>query len=491
MPRHVRTALVVLALLSHANPAAAQAPPDTTKWPSQFAEIDRYAEALLRADRAPGASVALVYRDRLVHVYSIGVDQRGRAITGSTSFVLGSMSKSITALAVMQLVERGQIVLDAPARTYLPAFRIASPDSGATITVRQLLLHTSGLPHAVSRGPRRTLRERIDALRTVRPLRAPGSAHAYASPNYLVLGAIVEAVSGQSFAQYVEQHIFAPLGMHDSFTDRAQALSHGFAGGHVYAFGMPVASSLEAEADRLPTAALMSSAADLARVLAMFLRQGRVDGGQFLDAATVRQIQTGGAASDGFSYAFGWREGRINGVRAVHHGGIVPDFRGKMVMLPESGWGVVVLTNVSSAIPWPVTPTSHRLADDIAARLVGQPLPPPETRHRMTFALIAVGMGVLLLVQLRTLLREGRAARRRLHDAGSSRRAWRATAIDALVLIGIALLPRLVSLTWGDLLKGAPDLAWWLVAMASMGMMTMACRLVRLTRRPAVGHATA
>jgi hypothetical protein len=198
-------------------------------------------------------------------------------------------------------------------------------------------------------------------------------------------------------------------------------------------------------------------------------------------------MQTGDAPAEGFSYALGWREGRIGGVRAVHHGGIVPDFRGKMVMLPDSGWGVVVLTNVSSAIPWPVAPTSHRLADDIAVRLAGQPLPPPESRHRSTFAVIAAGMGILLLAQLRTIVREVRAARQPGHHAGAARRAWRAGAIDVVFLVGIALLPKLVELSWPDLIVGAPDLAWWLIAMASLTSITIACRLVQAARpTPAV-----
>jgi CubicO group peptidase (beta-lactamase class C family) len=230
----------------------AQVSQDSATWPSQFAEIDRYAEALLRADRVPGASIAIVHRDRLVHLRNFGVDQQERAITGSTSFVLGSMSKSITAVAVMQLVERGKVVLDAPVRTYLPGFRVASADSGATITVRQLLLHTSGLPHAVARGSRRTLADHVEALRTVAPLREPGSAHAYASPNYLVLGRIVEVVSGQPFGQYVEQNILVPW-VCAAASPFAQAISSGFASGRIYAFGFPI-TRRRREPDRLPAA---------------------------------------------------------------------------------------------------------------------------------------------------------------------------------------------------------------------------------------------
>lgn len=473
-------ALIMLALLLYLAPSVdAQVSLERANWQSQFAEIDRYAESLLLADRVPAASIAIVYRDQLVHVRSFGVDHEGKPVTGATAFVLGSMSKSITAVAVMQLVERGQIELDVSARTYLPSFRVASADSGASITIRQLLLHTSGLPQRVSRVSHHTLRGQVDALRTVAPTRAPGEAHAYASANYLVLGAIVEAVSGLPFAEYVERNIFGMLDMRHSFTSRSQALSQGFAGGHVYAFGVPITSSLAEEPARLPTAGLMSSAEDLGRFLAMFLRQGRVGEQQFLTVESVRQTLVGGAPSDGFSYAFGWRDGRIGDVRAVHHGGIVPDFRGKIVMLPDSGWGVVVLTNASSAIPWPIMPTSHRLADDIAARLAGQALPSPESRHRMTFALIAAAMFVLLFLQLRTLVLELRVVRHPVREPGASQRAWRAIVIDVLFLAAITMLLRFVGLSWAELRAGGPDLAWWLVAMASLGAMTLACRVLR------------
>jgi hypothetical protein len=85
-------------------------------------------------------------------------------------------------------------------------------------------------------------------------------------------------------------------------------------------------------------------------------------------------MHRGTALGDGFRYAKGWREGRIGPARALHHGGILPDFRGKMILLPDPGAAVVVLTNASTLMPLPAQPTSHRLADEIAAYLAGKPL---------------------------------------------------------------------------------------------------------------------
>lgn len=198
-----------------------------------------------------------------------------------------------------------------------------------------------------------------------------------------MLGAIVEAVSRRSYASYVQASIFAPLSMRDSHVDQTIALDREQSGrlssGHVYVFGFPVARTLPHEGDRLPTAALISSAADMGRFL---VAQLRTDSSDVLSAAGFAQMHAGGAPSNGFSYAFGWRDGTIAGERAVHHGGIVPHFRGKIVMLPDRRLGVVVLTNVSSAIPWPIAPTSHVMADEIAAALMGVTLPVPSDTHR-------------------------------------------------------------------------------------------------------------
>ena len=119
------------------------------------------------------------------------------------------MSKSFTATAVMQLAEQGRVELDAPARRDLPWLRVADSTASAAITVRQLLLHTSGIPTRAARADNDAGKpaDHVRARRAVALTSVPGTAHAYASPNYLVLGAIMEAVSGVPFATYVQREI--------------------------------------------------------------------------------------------------------------------------------------------------------------------------------------------------------------------------------------------------------------------------------------------
>jgi CubicO group peptidase (beta-lactamase class C family) len=442
-----------------------------------FAAIDAYVTAALRADRVPAAAWAVVHGDSIVHLRGVGAASDGTPVTGATPFVLGSMSKTFTALAIMQLVEEGRIDLDAPVQRYLSWFRVADTAASSVITVRQLLLHTSGIPTSADRatGANRTLTAQVRALQRVPLSSSPGTVHQYASPNYLVLGAIIEAVTGASYATRVQRTILTPLGMTHSFVDQRAAIADGMTEGHRYWFGFPVAATLPHEHDRLPTAALISSAGDLARFL--IAQRVGVRGG-VLSSAGLSAMQTGVIDADGFAYGFGWRVSRLNGVRAVHHGGIVPNFRGKMIMLPDSGWGVVVLTNASSSLPLPIVPTSHRIADAVAGYLVGAPLDDGRSRFRLVHWALLVGTMLVLLSQARGLWR----LRARAGDPPTRRSLLRAALLDTgWVLFAVLWLPRLVGITWPEMFRGSPDLAWWLVVTLALSVATVVARARRLT----------
>src|SRR3989442_429015 len=222
--------LAVLALPFMAFPVAA-APHASTPDPAQ---IDAYISAQMQADHIPGVALGLVHNDQIVHLRGFGsADQSGRAVTPQTPFILASASKSFTALAIMQLVESGKVKLDAPVQRYLPWFRVADPLASARITLRHLLYHTSGLPASACSTDQvtMTLEQFVRSLGTVVLDQPVGSRYEYCSANYDVLGLIVQTVSGQSYATYVQQHIFAPLQMHDSFASEQEARRDGLAHG--------------------------------------------------------------------------------------------------------------------------------------------------------------------------------------------------------------------------------------------------------------------
>ena len=206
-----RLAALAVAAIFAANLAygvVAPAAPAAAGPPADLATVDAWFEGQVRDAGIPGAALVVVGDGRIVHERGFGTaDATGRPVTAGTPFVIGSLSKSITALAVMQLVDAGEVDLDASIARYLPSFTLADPAAGARITVRDLLTHTSGIPTAAGiaplSAPATSLGDQVEALRDVVPAAPAGERFIYSNANYLVLGRLVEVVSGQPFGAYL------------------------------------------------------------------------------------------------------------------------------------------------------------------------------------------------------------------------------------------------------------------------------------------------
>lgn len=438
-----------------------------------MASIDVYVEQFMASDRVPGVALAIVRGQEVVHLRGFGIaDPAGTPVNPQTPFVLGSMSKSFTALAIMQLVEAGAIELDAPVQRYVPWFTLADPEAAARITIRQLLYHTSGIPTNAPQAPQAnaTLADHVRALATTRLSNPPGTTHQYASPNYQILGLVVELRSGLPFAAYLQERIFAPLAMAHSYTDAASAVNTGLAVGHQYWFSFPRPSALPHEPDRLPTAAIISSAEDLSQYLIAQLNSGQYRDATVLTPAGMAELHRPGAPSDDFSYAMGWRVGPLKGVPAIHHGGMLPHYRGKLALLPESGWGVVVLTNASSFFG---RPTSHDLVDGIVAILSGQPAPGQTISLSVLLMLITAGLGLITLNQIMTLARLGRWRRQISARPPSAFALWLPIGIELVFPVFLLVgLPALLGLPLTTIQQQLPDLTLWLFVTAGLGLLT-------------------
>ena len=430
--------------------------------------VDRYVEDVMRADRVPGVALAIVKDGAVVHERGFGLAcPDGRPVDPRTPFVLGSMSKSITAVAVMQLVEGGKVELDAPAKRYLPWFAVADEAASAQISVRHLLHHTSGFPtRTPMAGAEAELEGHVRALGQMRLASAPGKVHRYSSANYQVLGLVVETVSGEPFGAYVRRHIFEPLAMTDSRDEPAALGSSQMACGHRYWAGFPLSADLPHDHGRLPTAALISTARDLARFTQALLGGGQGERGRVLSAESVRELLHPVAQGEGFSYAMGWRVGPIHRVPAIHHGGIVDHFRGKMVLLPEHDAAVVVLTNASGHIG---RVSSHLMANGVAAMLAGKSPPPARS---LALSHLLGGIAIALLLLTAHLIKEALTLRRWTQKLAAEppksrwarAKAWGVLGWGALtpplVLLG---LPAVLQLSWGKLVQAMPDVALWML----------------------------
>ena len=296
---------------------------------ANFAEIERFVQGEMAAQRIPGLALGIVEGDRIAHTRSFGkADDSGREVTPQTPFIIGSVSKSFTALAVMQLVEANRIELAAPVQRYLPWFRVADEKASAEITVRHLLNHTSGLSTKTGRtfqGDGDTsdtaLEQAVRKLNSAALTAPVGSKHQYSTINYSILGLIVQTVAGQSYERYVQTRILDPLQMRNSYTSEAAAQPQGLATGHNYRFGRPRAADLPYNRGLVPAGYLISSAEEMTHYLLSQLNGGRYDDTSVLSPDGVSElhrpaVQTPEADT---SYGMGWFIGPRNDIPAIHH----------------------------------------------------------------------------------------------------------------------------------------------------------------------------
>ncbi|MGW8531251.1 MULTISPECIES: serine hydrolase domain-containing protein [Nocardiopsidaceae] len=315
-------------------------------------EVDAVVEEYRRATGLPGAAVVITRGTEVVHARGYGTTPGGAAVTEHTPMAVASLSKSVTALAVLQLAEEGELDLDDPVREHLPEFTMADPRA-ERITVRQLLDQTSGMSDtefaSYSRGrDTLTLRESVADLRGARLAAEPGTRWEYHNPNFQVAARLVEVVGGRPFADHLEARVFSPLGMDDSTTvDTDLDLPSG-ARGHVSVLGRAF------PADEPPgfgngSGGVVSTAADMGAWLVAHTGGGLgPDGVRILSEEGVRALHTPSAASG--SYALGWSLGETaSGSRVVEHGGDLLTATAHQALLPDSGYGVAVMANTGSS----------------------------------------------------------------------------------------------------------------------------------------------
>jgi len=317
-------------------------------------EIDQFITRQMVRQHVPGLALAITQGDRLLYVKGYGQAGDGQPVTPQSRFFIASVSKSFTALAIMQLVEAGRIDLDAPVQAYLPEFSLADPYAAAYITVRHLLNQTSGLSEpgfADMELPQpETIKERVISLQIARPVAKPGTEYHYFSPNYALLARLVEESSGQSFSEYLEEHVFAPLSMSDSrsvvtSTEGIRKADH-LARGHLVAFGIPFPYP-EARGYLAGSGGVISTAEDMAHYLICQNDGGRYQNEQLVTPQSIALMHTPPAAINS-SYAMGWQESTAGNQRTLEHNGILSAYSADAVLIPDEKIGIAILYNVSS-----------------------------------------------------------------------------------------------------------------------------------------------
>jgi len=403
--------LIVLILIGQAPTASSASVASGQRFPLQPIDqdrIDAYIHSRMQAANIPGLALGVIYDDQIVYLKGYGIaGPDGRAVTPQTPFILGSTSKSITALAVMQLVEAGKIDLDAPVTRYLPWFRTSDAAASAHITVRNLLNQNSGLPTAEGRRgisdnnqSSTALENGVRELSSVQLSQPAGQAYEYANENYNLLGLIVQTVSGTSYEDYVRSAIFAPLQMNHSAAALSDRAATDLATGYRNWLFWPGPFDAPYPRRMTPSGFLISSAEDMAHYLSAQLNGGRYGDHQLLSSQGIDTLHAPGSQiSSSSSYGMGWVIQGQAGSTKIWHDGDISNFHSNLLLLPEQHIGLVMLINVggffnSAALNIPI--------EGVAAILLGDSLTastnPPSTVIPQVMLLAALLIPVLWIM---------------------------------------------------------------------------------------------
>jgi CubicO group peptidase (beta-lactamase class C family) len=435
--------------------------------PPEFERAASMINKHIRVNHIPGVTLGIVRAGQVEFLQAFGNAGDGRSMEVDTPLFIASLSKPITALAVMQLVESGQLELDAPVQNYIPWFQVADPDVSGRITIRHLLNQTSGLSdmgYMPSIPAHYSIEQAVRALDRAEPVAEPGERFNYFNSNYTILGLLIETVSGQPYGEYMQEHVFEPLDMRRTFTSLEEAQAAGLAQGHIAVFGYPVPRRQVFLNYDVPAGFILSTAEDMSHFLIPHLEGGVYRGRQILLPHSIELMHQTPPGIDS-PYGMGWWIGPEDlEPRQMQHGGDLDAFHGDMVIMPDLRQGFVVLYNQNHLIYSIVA--FNTIRDGVISLLTGGGEP---FTISLTFfyriAMIGFLMHVILVV--RSFARLSHWLRRA--RTWSLRRTWVDVALNFLIPVVLLIaLPAVIipavgrGFNWDLLFNRLPVLVTWI-----------------------------
>jgi serine beta-lactamase-like protein LACTB len=315
------------------------------------AQIEKAVSAFMTANSVPGVSVAVVQHGQPIWSAGFGMSdlEDFTPATSSTLYRLGSISKPITAVAILQLFERGKLDLDAPVQKYCAAF----PQKDSPITSRQLLAHLGGIRHYNQNGKGdvpndsarhfATMEESLQLFAGDPLVSKPGTQFHYSTYGYTLLGCVLEGASSQKYVDFVRENVLRPAGMeHTQADDFFDIVPHRTRWYHKDKSGAVRNAGVLDSSYKIPGGGLISSADDLANFESAILA------GKLLRPATQDAMWSAQRTSDGkfTSYGLGWGIADEPGVHTVGHNGSQQGTSTAIMLAPQKSAAVVVLANM-------------------------------------------------------------------------------------------------------------------------------------------------
>jgi CubicO group peptidase (beta-lactamase class C family) len=367
--------LAAVALLGVGLYMLATHPPAVPRHVKDLTDLEAYFERLVASENPPGLSLAVVKDGQLVYNRAFGYEDRPvwKKANPDTVYHWWSMTKIPTMLAIMQLVEQGKLSLDGRVAELLPWFEVTYPSANSpAITIRHLLQHSSGLPDTMpamigwvhyedaTRNQTEVARQHLPEFKRLKF--EPGTKAVYSNYNYMLLGAIIEAVTGLTYEVYISDHILHPLGMlQTNFVYTGSMIEHEASGSlpvvHFYTPLLPTLLDVRklirqrlgklfwlrrVYIDATPSTGLIGPAAEVARLMLAYLNGGELEGVRILKPETVAMLNDT-PPLDG--HGLGWFMGKTNGMAFLGHAGGGPGFATDMRLYPAEKLGFALLAN--------------------------------------------------------------------------------------------------------------------------------------------------
>lgn len=320
-------------------------------------------ETLRSDNHIAGMAVAVTDGEAMIYQQGFGVDDVNApdVLTSPNSlFRIASISKTYTALMVMRLCEEGILDLDTPVKSYIPTFTLSNPKAAETITLRQLLTHTAGLPgdDVMSSGSKdeSTMNKVIQTMLPLLTISMFEGEYRYSTWGYNVIGYVASTVTGKPLSQLIKEYVTDPLGMEVTTFDNELAsnakyplsLPHKMAGGTLRTDHMLINTAFNAGAG------LYSNTADMCKLARFFLNGGVTDSGERLLSEDTFQnmIAPQVKASETSAYGFGVQLWDIDGRQYYGHNGTYygQNYRCSLYVDRETGYGVITLMNSASTV---------------------------------------------------------------------------------------------------------------------------------------------
>lgn len=308
-------------------------------------KIDDYVKAEMERQHVPGVSIVVVKDMKIIKTagYGLANVELNVPATPETVYKIGSVSKQFIATGIMLLVQEGRISLGDPVSKFLDG----TPDTWKAITVRHLLTHTSGIVREAPGFDPLKIQNDADVIKTAYSLPlhfSPGDKYEYCNVGYFSLAEIIRKVTGKSWADYLNESIFARLQMNATRTTNVTDLVLNRASGYVWTKGK--LQNADIYFALRPSGAFLSTVVDLAKWDAALYSD------KILKQSALEQMWTPAKLNNGTTsnYGFGWSVDTVGGHREIHHGGSLPGFRSELARFVDDKLTVVVLTNGDNAI---------------------------------------------------------------------------------------------------------------------------------------------